>query len=229
MSGPRGTGGGAGRARVYIDGFNLYYGALRGTAYKWLDLEAWCARLLPGYVVDEILYCTARVTAMPSNPGVDVRQQAYLRALATQPRVKVVEGMFKVNPTRAPRRPDPRCSCCQQMPPGCDCCAAHVVPIIKTEEKGSDVNLAVAMVRDGFQDAFDTAVVVSEDSDLQGAIDVIRTDLAKDVIVVTPRNRQHPPLIGSARRRVRTGALAASQLPAVIADAHGHVRRPASW
>jgi hypothetical protein len=37
-------------------GFNLYYEALKGTSNKWLDLEAWCARLLPGYSVDQILY-----------------------------------------------------------------------------------------------------------------------------------------------------------------------------
>ena len=28
------------RTRVYVDAFNLYYGALRGTPYKWLDLDA---------------------------------------------------------------------------------------------------------------------------------------------------------------------------------------------
>ena len=32
---------------VYIDGFNLYYGALKGTPYKWLDLEALCRKLMP--------------------------------------------------------------------------------------------------------------------------------------------------------------------------------------
>lgn len=217
------------RARVYVDGFNLYYGALKGTSFKWLDLEAWCERLLPGYTVDQILYCTARVKSAPANPAVAVRQQAYLRALATLPKVTVLEGMFKVNKTRAPRRPEPRCACCSTLPPGCSCCAAGTIPIIKTEEKGSDVNLAVTMVRDGFKDLYDTAVVVSEDSDLQGAVDIVRRDLTKQVIIVTPRNRTHPPLVGDARRRVRDAGLAASQLPSALTDAHGVVHRPSTW
>lgn len=217
------------RARVYIDGFNLYYGALKRTPHKWLDLEAWCARLLPGYSVDQILYCTARVTAMPTNPGVEIRQQAYLRALATLPKVVVLEGMFKVNDTRAPRRPESHCACCQAVPPGCSCCAAVTVPIIKTEEKGSDVNLAVAMVRDGFQDRYDTAAIVSEDSDLQGAVDIVRNELAKQIIIVTPRNRKYPPLVGDARRQVRDAALAACQFAGTLSDAHGVIHRPNSW
>ena len=166
---------------------------------------------------------------MAANPGVDTRQQAYLRALATLPKVVVQEGMFKVYDVRAPRRPEARCACCQQVPPACTCCSAATVPIIKTEEKGSDVNLAVAVVRDGFQDFYDTAVIVSEDSDLQGAVDTVRGELAKQVIIVTPRNRRYPPLVGDTRRRVRTSALAASQFPRVMADRNGTITRPASW
>lgn len=217
------------RARVYIDGFNLYYGALKGTSNKWLDLEAWCGRLLPGYAVEQILYCTARVRGMPNNPGTDTRQQAYLRALATLPKVVVLEGMFKVNNTRAPRRPEPQCKCCQQVPPACTCCAAATVPIIKTEEKGSDVNLAVAVVRDGFQDLYDAGVIISEDSDLQGAVDIVRGELGKQVIIVTPRNRKYPPLVGDTRRQVRAAALAACQFPQSLTDANGTVSRPSSW
>ena len=32
---------------VYIDGFNLYYGLLRETPFRWLDLERFCDVLLP--------------------------------------------------------------------------------------------------------------------------------------------------------------------------------------
>jgi hypothetical protein len=34
------------RTIVYIDGFNLYYGAVKGTPYKWLDLKSVCQKLL---------------------------------------------------------------------------------------------------------------------------------------------------------------------------------------
>ena len=56
------------KVNVYIDGFNLYYGALRGTPYKWLDLARLCQALLPSDTIQEIKYFTARVSARPSKP-----------------------------------------------------------------------------------------------------------------------------------------------------------------
>ena len=47
---------------VYIDGFNLYYGALRGTPFKWLDVRALCARMLPTNTIAQIRYFTANVS-----------------------------------------------------------------------------------------------------------------------------------------------------------------------
>lgn len=51
------------RTNVYVDGFNLYYGSLKGTAYKWLDPDALCQRLLPRNEVHRIRYFTAMITA----------------------------------------------------------------------------------------------------------------------------------------------------------------------
>jgi hypothetical protein len=48
---------------VYVDAFNLYYGSLRGTPYRWLDLGALCARLLPKDRINRIRYFTATVSA----------------------------------------------------------------------------------------------------------------------------------------------------------------------
>lgn len=53
---------------VYIDGFNLYYGALRGSPYRWLDLEALSRRLLPKDDIHLIRYFIARITARPQDP-----------------------------------------------------------------------------------------------------------------------------------------------------------------
>ena len=68
---------------VYIDGLNLYYGALKGSLYKWLDLEQLCHRLLPGDKLVAIKYFTARAKDTPSNPGAAQRHDLYLRALRT--------------------------------------------------------------------------------------------------------------------------------------------------
>ena len=71
---------------VYIDGFNLYYGALKGTPYKWLDLDALCRRLLPKHELGRIRYFTAIVAARPHDLSGPDRQRVYLRALATMPK-----------------------------------------------------------------------------------------------------------------------------------------------
>jgi hypothetical protein len=63
---------------VYVDAFNLYYGSLKGTPYRWLDLGALCARLLPKDRINRIRYFTATVSTRPDNPDAPQRQQVYL-------------------------------------------------------------------------------------------------------------------------------------------------------
>ena len=135
---------------IYIDGFNLYYGCLRGTPYRWLDLDALCHRLFPQDTIHRIRYFTARVSGRGSDPQAPLRQQFYLRALETIPHLTVHLGHFLTHPTRMPLA-HPR--------PG----GSQTVEVIKTEEKGSDVNLASYLLLDGFRNDFETAVVVSND------------------------------------------------------------------
>ena len=82
------------RTRVYVDGLNLYYGALKGTPFKWLDPVRLSALLLPQTcAVDKLLYFTAHVSGI-SDPGAPARQHAYLSALRTLPEVEVHFGSF---------------------------------------------------------------------------------------------------------------------------------------
>jgi uncharacterized LabA/DUF88 family protein len=82
------------RTRVYVDGFNLYYGSLKGTPYKWLNLVELARQLLPrGHSVDKLAYFTARVSGV-SDPQAPARQQAYLSALGTLPEVEMHFGSF---------------------------------------------------------------------------------------------------------------------------------------
>ena len=73
------------RTRVYVDGLNLYYGALKGTPFGWLDLVKLAKLLLPDeYEVDRPRYFTARVLGIAS-AGAPARQQRYLQALGSLP------------------------------------------------------------------------------------------------------------------------------------------------
>lgn len=87
---------------VYVDGFNLYYGALKGTAHRWLDLVRFCRLMLPTNDVERINYYTALVGPRFGDPGQPVRQQLYLRALRTLPQVRVHLGHYLSHRVRMP-------------------------------------------------------------------------------------------------------------------------------
>jgi hypothetical protein len=82
------------KVHVYIDGFNLYYGALKGTPHKWLNVVELAKQIVPATdTIDKVKYFTARVSgaASPDSPR---RQQQYLGALQTLPEVEVYFGRF---------------------------------------------------------------------------------------------------------------------------------------
>jgi CRISPR/Cas system endoribonuclease Cas6 (RAMP superfamily) len=79
---------------VYIDGFNFYYAAVKGTRYKWLDFSSLCHLLLPRDSVHRIKYFTAYIKARPGDPDQAIRQQTYLRALKTIPILTIIRGHF---------------------------------------------------------------------------------------------------------------------------------------
>lgn len=217
------------RAHMYVDGLNLYY-AIRDTPYKWLDLEALADRLLPAHDVTRVVYCTARVISPEDDPNLHLRQSVYLRALQTRSRIDILEGHFKVNPTRMGRLPQDGCACCGGTVTPCRCCRSKTVPVLKREEKGSDVQLAVQLVRDALVGQCEVAFVISGDADLQPAIDTVRELTEVRVIVSDPRNREDQPLRGHERRTLRETTYAACQLPEEVVTPGGAIlRRPDKW
>jgi NYN domain len=203
---------------VYVDGFNLYYGCLRHTPYRWLDLHALCSRLLPRHTINRIRYFSAIVSARPSDPSQPQRQQAYLRALQTLPCLTIHHGRYLSHAIRMPLA-GPR--------PG----GPTTVAVIKTEEKGSDVNLATYLLLDGCRQDCGTAVVISNDSDLKQPVELAQSQLGLRVGVVNP----HPPgrrsraLRPTFFKQIRPKDLQLCQLPTVLRDARGVIHKPAGW
>lgn len=200
---------------VYVDGFNLYYGSLKDRPYRWLDLDALCGALLPRHRINRIRYFTARVSDRPHNVGQAARQDIYLRALRTIGHLSIHEGQFQTKPKPLPLAQPPH----------------RVVRVLKTEEKGSDVNLASFLLLDAFQNDCDTAVVVSNDSDLAEPIRMAQHELGLAVGVVNPHpaKRRSRSLQSSFFRQLRNGALRRSQFPAMLTDARGSFSKPSSW
>ena len=206
------------RTFVYVDGFNLYYGALKDTPWKWLDLVALFRRILhPQHDILAVKYFTARVSGTHGDPSKPQRQDVYLRAVQRfRPEVEVYFGHFLSHTVRMPLA----------RPAG----NRRSAEVVRTEEKGSDVNLAVHLLNDGWLDVYDCAVVVSNDSDLAEAMRLVNHQHGKRIGLITPGTRNPSrQLLARAdfARRIRTGALQGSQLPDPIPGTNIH--RPADW
>jgi len=204
------------RTSVYIDGFNLYYGAVKGTQYKWLDLEKMITALLGDqHELVQIKYFSAIVSGRFRGDRSPVNQQIYLRALESNPLIEVHLGHFLTHTVsmRLADRP------------------SRSVREIKTEEKGSDVNLATHMLVDGFRDEYDCAVMITNDSDLAEPFRIVRDDLNKKVGVICPHKHLSKQLAKYAQftKRVRAGLLSVSQLPDQVHDTKGVINKPPNW
>ena len=177
--------------------------------------------LLPSDRIYRIRYFTALVQPRPDDPHQPERQQTYLRALRTIPNLSIHYGHFL--------------SHVDQVTAGTSACRGftYVVEVVRTEEKGSDVNLATALLVDGFTCDFDVAVVVSNDSDLLAPIRVVREQLGHRVGVLNPhpRKRRSRALFQVATfwKQVSRRALQASQFPNTLTDAHGTITKPQRW
>lgn len=202
---------------IYVDGFNLYYRNLKRTPYKWLDLDELCRLLLPKATVHQINYYTARVAARPHDPDQPTRQNTYLRALKTIRHLSIIEGTFLSKPVTLPLETDP----------------TKFATVLKTEEKGSDVNLAAHLVHDGHRGAFEQAVVITNDSDLAEPIRIVRDELKLPIGILYPSKYLNPQLqrvvTPHFTKPIREGVLKASQFSASLTDSHGTFHKPPTW
>jgi uncharacterized LabA/DUF88 family protein len=214
---------------VYVDAFNLYYGCLMETPYKWLNLRALCELSFPADTIQDIHYFTARIKPNAHDPDKHVRQDTYFRALRTVPGLHIHEGTYSRKPVKLPLHPIPA----PPTPP-------TLVKVVKIEEKGSDVNLATRLLIDAFDKAFDAAVVITNDSDLAEPIRQVRHKFGYRVMILHSCSRPgRGPSIdlrkaiglrgGSTPLVVQEAHLAASQFPPTMTDVHGTFRKPAPW
>ena len=155
------------RVIAYIDGFNLYFG-MRQKGWKrfyWLDIHKLATELLrPGQQLMAVRYFTSRVHPTPNNPNQHRRQNAYLEALGTRPDTTIQYGHYLSRTAQ------------------CRKCGAMWT---YSEEKMTDVNIAMELLVDAQEDRFDTALLISADSDLTGPVVKVRSLFPKKRVVVT--------------------------------------------
>lgn len=224
------------RTTLYVDGFNLYYGAAKHTRLKWVNVVALAEAVVPGLQITKTRYFTAMVKSDASDPQRAQRQQTYIRALETLPNLTIHYGRYQHTEVTAKH--------CHPPP--------DVVRVYKVEEKGTDVNLATYMLADAFRDDCDQLVLISNDSDLMEPVRIINSELNRKVLVLNPQSADT-----AARKNARTGGrhksrpsyhlkriafsvtdirsdgnnchMTQSQFPHSLTDSNGTITIPASW
>lgn len=200
------------RVIVYIDGFNLYFG-MKSQGYRryyWLDVCKLGGELIkPGQRLAGTKYFTSRVRRPPEKQK---RQATYIEALETLPDLSIYLGKYTFA--------DRICAGCGHI---------DKVPM----EKMTDVNIAVELLADAFQNTFDAAIVVSGDSDLTGPVAAVqRLFPNKGMIVAFPPARYTAQLAqtASAFVHIDRNMLAKSQLPPSVTKPGGiRLSCPAHW
>ncbi len=203
-----------------IDGFNLYYRALKDTPFRWLDLLKLAETLFPQDTINRVCYFTARLDVRPTNPGQAQRQLIYLRAIASLTGVEIHYGQFRSGTKRRPLA---------EPVPGLP---THVL-VRDSEEKGSDVNLATRLLVEGYSREHEQAVVVSNDADFAGAMRYVRDDMGLRVTLVNPDAKNASPRdlarAATYQKRLWKSHLRRSQLPDSLTDGVGTITKPAGW
>lgn len=232
------------RTRAYVDGYNLYYGCLKGTQFKWLDPVLLIENILRSILVKDdagrpcksvLLPCalkffTAKILESAARDTDSVACQAhYHNALRKThaARLELIEGYYAQQPAKArlldPTDPNKWPRLCQE------------VVIWSLEEKQSDVNLALHILRDVLLGEVDQVVVVTNDTDIAPALAMVRALTNVKVGVVTPIKAGGQPntdLVKHAhwvRKAISAADLTAAQLPRLVMGGRTPTAKPLSW
>lgn len=171
------------RVLTYLDGFNIYNGMIgKGWGrYRWLDYPAPMRRYMRGpQQLVGIKYFTAPMTHQPDRYA---RQKLYLEALEARGHIDIIQGQFTTQSHRCKK-----------------CGKSFKVP----REKCTDVNIALHIVVDAYEDRFDTFMICTADSDLTPAIRHVQNQFHKKFILLDPPRRHSGELASLADQRLRS-------------------------
>ena len=188
---------------VYIDGLNLYHGALKGSKHKWLDIRRLAEELLPKDSIKDVYYFTSRMVVSDGDGGRRQRQDLYLRALKSLPRIEVVYGTHRRRGNSWEEKKTDVNIATQMI---FDAFLGKFTRALLVSND-SDLFAPIQRIRDDLN---------------------LTTIVANPVL----RQRVHQELRQGATRvlEIESKHLAASQLPTKIQDASGRwIAKPASW
>lgn len=198
------------RISFFIDGFNLYHSIKENAKEcKWLDLHSLCKKfILEGESIQDIFYFTALPTW---NADKTNKHKIYIKALRTK-FITPVYGKFKIV--------SKCCHLCGKLYP------TH-------EEKQSDVNIAMFLFAEAMKDSFDTAIIISGDSDLIPPIRMLQEHFpSKKIGVLIPYSRCATELknIADFSSKIKKEHLIKSLFPKeIILEDNSKIKCPDNW
>jgi hypothetical protein len=244
------------RIGVYVDAFNVYYGARslcgRGTpGWRWLDLAGLARDLIgphrwPGARLVRVVYCTA-LRDREGDASSIADQRTYINALRHHsPLVEVAYGKYVPRPKtgllldtgRPPRRvPSPGAANLPHWLPvrevvGTEGTLELLATVSTFEEKGSDVNVASHVLFDVLTDQVDAAMVFTNDSDLRFSLEIARQRVPVATInpgpSPTPHDLRGDRSAGAGRHWWRR-LVRTDFLTHQLSDPTGPFRKPTGW
>lgn len=228
------------RTAFFVDGYNVFYGLLAGTPYKWLNLKGLLGHVAyiesPHSSLISVDYFTSSVKPELATRGRVSKeaQDTYVRALKTT-NVAVHYGRHKLEPAKAPRFIDRKTAASRQ----------DKIDIWKLEEKETDVHIAISMYRAAARQAqlhsdeqIEQLVLVSSDTDMTPALRAIREDFP-DIrvgVILPHRTELNRPSPGSLkehshwmRRVVTSEELQSHQFPVRVPTRKKPAIKPDYW
>lgn len=214
---------------VYIDGYNLYYGLLRKSKMKWLDI----VKLFSEGILDknaeltQVRYYTAPVLGrMSDDPMSTQRQRLYLQVLRKiYPHyLEIIQG--KILATTPYQR---------LVRPIAEAPQLKIVQVYDFNEKKTDVNLASDLITGAWTAAYEQAVICSNDSDLEGALAVVKRHhpYLRIGVVAPIQSENYRHISGDLKKHsdwskvLRISHVAAAQLALRIPNSK--LQKPDSW
>lgn len=170
------------RVIFYVDGFNFYYGLKQMTKHKpdwrkfyWIDFVKLFSQFTKE---DEELVAVRYFTARPKNKGKQTRQNILmnLNKALNPDTLKLHYGRYIDKPMTC------------RVPQGCGGQYMH------WEEKETDVNLAIKMIEDCYNNDCDKVVLVSADSDFLPPLRLIKKINQVETMILFPPTKFSSPL-----------------------------------
>jgi uncharacterized LabA/DUF88 family protein len=199
------------RVVVYVDGFNLYFRLMEAglKKYRWLDIYALAKNILKdNQSLVAVKYFTSRVN---NDPEKQKRQTTHIEALQTTG-ICIFYGHYQND--------NIECKICGNT-------------WKKGNEKMTDVNIATNLIIDAYMDIYDTAILISGDSDLVPPIRSVHKYFhSKRVVIAFPPRRKNNTVAIASKGNFIIGRkkLIESQLPLTISKKDGFIlEKPKEW